>query len=420
MKRLHSAAVATATMAGLVLGLTACSGNDAGPAAGGDGSGAPTELRVWVMGDAGKTLSDVTKDFTTETGIKLKIDGIPWENVNDRLTTAVASGSGPDVVQVGLSLLPTFADAGVLEDISAQVKAYPELDPSNFPDAVSPKALTGTDAVTSVPWVSDTRVLFYRTDILTEAGIAAPPATWDEMRSTAKTLAARGDGQYGYYIPLWDNTLPVQYTWQAGGEVLAADGSIDLATPEFIEAVDHWTGFFTDGSAPSASDWDQTQGFISGATPMVVSGPYLARAIQEAAPELDGKWDVATLPTKATGTSLFAGSNLAVWKGSKNADAAVKLLAYLAKPEVQVAWYEAMSELPTTAEALDKIATTDPKIKVYADQLKDARTVPMVPGWDLAANEMATALTDIATNGADRDARLAQLRDKVAEIEKNY
>lgn len=420
MKRLQSRAAAAVAVAGLTLGLAACGSTDDSTGATGTGGTTPTELRVWVMGDAGKTLSKVTESFTAKTGITLKIDGIPWENVNDRLTTAVASGDGPDVVQVGLSLLPTFADAGVLEDISAQVKNYPALDPSNFPEAVSPQALTGTDAVTSVPWVSDTRVLFYRTDILADAGVTAPPTTWDEMRSVAKTLAARGAGQFGYYIPLWDNTLPVQYTWQAGGDVVDADGGINLDTPEFTEAVDHWTGFFTDGSAPTASDWDQTQGFISGATPMVVSGPYLARAIDEAAPDLDGKWDVATLPTKDTGTSLFAGSNLAVWKGSKNVDAAVHLLAHLADPEVQVAWYEAMSELPTTADALEKVSAEDPKVKVYADQLDDARTVPMVPGWDLAANEMATALTDIATNGADRDARLAQLRDKIASIEKNY
>lgn len=420
MKRLQARAVAAVAVAGLTLGLAACGGASDNTGAN-SANGAPqTELRVWIMGDAGKTFGELTESFSATTGITLKIDGIPWENVNDRLTTAVASGDGPDVVQVGLSLLPTFADAGVLEDISAQVKNHPALDPSNFPEAVSPQALTGTDAVTSVPWVSDTRVLFYRTDILAEAGITTPPATWDEMRSVGKTLAARGKGQFGYYIPLWDNTLPVQYTWQAGGDVVDAEGRINLDTPEFTEAVDHWTGFFADGSAPTASDWDQTQGFISGATPMVVSGPYLARAIDEAAPDLDGRWGVAPLPTKDSGTSLFAGSNLAVWKGSKNVEAAVQLLAHLADPEVQVAWYESMSELPTTADALGKVASDDLRVKVYADQLNDARTVPMVPGWDLAANEMATALTDIATNGADRDTRLAQLRDKITSIEKNY
>ena len=47
-----------------------------------------------------------TADFTAQTGITLQVDAIPWENVNDKLTTAVASGQGPDVVQVGLSLLP--------------------------------------------------------------------------------------------------------------------------------------------------------------------------------------------------------------------------------------------------------------------------------------------------------------------------
>ena len=66
--------------------------------------------------------------------------------------------------------------------------------------------------IVSLPWVSDTRVLFYRSDILAEAGIDAPPATWDQLRADAKTLAARGDGSYGYYIPQWDSALPVIMT----------------------------------------------------------------------------------------------------------------------------------------------------------------------------------------------------------------
>ena len=54
---------------------------------------------------------------------------------------------------------------------------------------------------------------------------------------------------------------------------------------------------------------------------MLVSGPYLANAIKDQAPELDGKWGVTTVPKDVTGTSLFAGSNLGVWKGSDNVEA---------------------------------------------------------------------------------------------------
>jgi len=418
MRRLLGTTTAALSGAALVLTMAACSGGGSAEAA---ATGGSTTLKVWVMGDAGPAFTDLTTDFTDDTGIKVQVDAIPWENVNDKLTTAVASGNGPDVVQIGLSLLPTFADAGVLADLTDVLAQHPALDPANFPDAVAPENLSTDGVPLSAPWVADTRVLFYRSDILAEAGIDAPPTTWDEMRSVAKTLAQRGEGQYGYYIPFWDNTLPVQYTWQAGGDVVDAKGAVDFQSPEFAKAVDHWLGFFEDGSAPTASDWDQTQGFVSGATPMVVSGPYLAKAIQDAAPELEGKWSVTILPAQETGTSLFAGSNLGIWKTSKHADEAAQLLDFLAQPKNQVAWYDTVGELPTSSEALTELAGRDDEhLAVYVEQLKDAKTVPMVPGWDLVANEMASALTAIATTGADKQSTLDAFYAKAEQIQSTY
>ncbi|KRD41553.1 ABC transporter substrate-binding protein [Cellulomonas sp. Root930] len=418
MRRLLGTTTAALSSAALVLTMAACTGGDTAEAVEDGGS---ATLKVWVMGDAGPAFTDLTAAFTEDTGIKLQVDAIPWENVNDKLTTAVASGDGPDVVQIGLSLLPTFADAGVLADLTDVLAEHPALAPSNFPDAVAPENLSTDGVALSVPWVSDTRVLFYRSDILAEAGHDAAPTTWDDMRSVAKELAQRGEGQFGYYIPLWDNTLPVQYTWQAGGDVVDADGAVDFRSPEFAAAADHWLGFFEDGSAPTATDWDQTQGFVSGATPMVVSGPYLAKAIRDAAPELDGSWSVTTLPADQTGTSLFAGSNLGIWKTSKHPDEAAQLLDFLAQPDNQIAWYDAVGELPTSSAALTELAGRgDEQLSVYVDQLDDARTVPMVPGWDLVANEMASALTAIATTGADKQSTLDAFYAKADEIQSNY
>ncbi|NMM21976.1 MAG: extracellular solute-binding protein [Phycicoccus sp.] len=426
MKRVLVRSVAAVAATVLVGVLAACSsGSSTAPATQGATTGATGAdtgpLKVWVMGDVGPAFQKATADFTTQTGIGIQVDAIPWENVNDKLTTAVASGQGPDVVQVGLSLLPTFAAAGALKDLSSVIGNYPGLAPANFPDAVDPKNLGSDGKVLSLPWISDTRVLFYRSDILTAAGFSTPPTTWDQMEQVAKALKARGDGQYGYYIPLWDNTLPVQYAWQAGGDVVGADGKVNFDTPEFAAAVDHYLSFFADGSAPTASDWDQTQGFVSGATPMVVSGPYLAKAISQAAPELAGKWSVALSPKDKNGTSLFAGSNLGVWKTSTHVDAAMQLIDYLDKPATQTAWYKAQGELPTNLKALDELSKTgDAALAVYAKQLTEARTVPMVPGWDLIANEMATALTAIGTTGADRGTTLKAFYAKAAQISSNY
>lgn len=416
MKRSTTATTAAAAAATLTLALAAC-------ANGGDGGtenpgGAQGPLTVWIMGDSGASFEQLTAPFTDETGIDVEVVAVPWDGVDERFTTAVASDDGPDVLQVGLSKLRTFADAGALLPLDDEIADRPGLDPAIFAEGVAGDATAVDGQIVSVPWISDTRVLFYRSDILAEHGFDAPPATWDELREMAKTLSARGDDQYGYYIPQWDSPLPVVMTWSHGGDIIATDGSVDFETAAFDAAVDLYTGLYADGSVPTNGDFDQTQGFISGVTPMLISGPYLAKSIAESAPELDGKWGVVTVPEAESSTSLFAGSNMAVWHNTPNKDAALDLLEFLSEPETQLEWFEINGELPTATAALaDPALTSDPLVKVYAEQLTSAKVLPMVPNWDGGVGaDLLTALNSIVLEGADREAALADLHAKAEGI----
>ena len=371
---------------------------------------AGTELSMWLMGDNATAFEELIAPFTEETGITVDVEAIPWENVNDRLTTAVASGEGPDVTQIGLSLLPTYIEASALMDVSGMVGDYPGLADENFPSGVSSSALNPDGTVYSFPWVSDTRVLFYRSDILSEAGFDEPPATWEEIHEVARALSERGDDQYGYYIPQWDAPLPVAYTWQAGGDVMTETGEIQLDTPEFRAAVDHYLAFHEEGSVPTNGDFDQALGFITGTAPMLVSGPYLAGAINDQAPELEGSWGVTTVPTNETGTSLFAGSNIGVWSGTEHPEAALELISFLAEPETQLAWYEQVNELPAVTGALDQLKSGDDEtVAVYAAQLENSRLLPLDPRWDAVGGEILNTLNAIALTGEDKDAALEAL-----------
>ncbi|MCG2800403.1 MAG: extracellular solute-binding protein [Cellulomonas sp.] len=403
------ALVPAAIVAALALaGCTSTTSSGSSSSAAGDSG----PLTVWVMGDSAKNFDELVAPFTEDTGIEVKTVAIPWDSIDQKMTTAVASGDGPDVVQIGLSKLRTFADTGALMTLDdATLADYPNLASSRFLPGIAGDATAIDGTVVSVPWISDTRVLFYRTDILTAAGISEPPATWDQLRADAKTLAARGDGQYGYYIPQWDSALPVQMTWAYGGDVVDSSGTVDFGTDAFSDAVDLYTGLYADGSVPTASDFDQTQGFVSGTTPMVVSGPYLAAAIKEAAPELDGSWAVAQLPEATTSTALLAGSNLGVWGKTEHKDAALQLLDFLAQKDTQLSWYSINGDLPTVTEALsDESLTSDPLVKVYADSLASAKILPLVPNWDGDTGKaLLDALNSIVLQGTDKDAAIATL-----------
>ncbi|RXZ68439.1 extracellular solute-binding protein [Agromyces albus] len=408
MKSYIKAAAAAATLTALGLAVSGCS-------TGGGSAAEEGPLTVWIMGDSGANFEELVAPWVEESGTEVEVVAVPWDGIDERLTTAVASGSGPDLLQVGLSKLRTFADAGALMPLDDQLGDHPGLAAENFPDGIAGEASAVNGETVSIPWVSDTRVLFTRTDILAENGIDAPPATWDELRADAKTLAGRGEGQYGYYIPQWDSPLPVFMTWSNGGDIIDADGNVDFDTPEFDAAVDTYTGLYADGSVPTNSDFDQTQGFISGVAPMLISGPYLAKSIADSAPELEGSWTVSPVPAgSGSATSVFAGSNLAVWHNTDQVDQSLELLEYLSEPETQLEWFEINGELPTNVDALaDETLLSDPLVQVYAEQLADARILPLVPNWDGGVGaDLLTALNSIALNGEDRETAIETLITK--------
>ncbi|MEO3867394.1 extracellular solute-binding protein [Nonomuraea sp. B12E4] len=372
--------------------------------------GGAAELTVWIMGDSSARFERLVEPFTDRTGIAVDAVAIPWDTVDQKFTTAVASGQGPDLLQIGLSKLPAFAASGALLTLDERtLKSHPGLAAANFLDGIATSATGG--ARVSVPWVSDTRVLFYRSDLLAAAGLTRPPATWDELRTHARTLAGQGGGRYGFHVPQWDNTLPVIMTWAQGGTIVGADGTIDFDTPAFQRAVDLYTGLYADRSVPPDADFDQVQGFVSGTSPMLVSGPYLAGAISEAAPQLAGKWSVAPIPGGAARTSLLAGSNLGIWGTTDNRDGALQLLAYLAQPRTQLTWYELDAQLPVSRAALaDPELTSEPLVSVYAEQLRDAEPLPPVPNWDGETGKaLLDALNSIVLTAANRDTALRGL-----------
>lgn len=396
----------------ILAGATAGSLLFAGCAAGDGADASADSLTVWVMGDSSSHFEELVAPFSEDTGIAVKTVAIPWDAIDQKFTTAVASGDGPDIIQIGVSKLRTFADSGALLTLDdSTLDGYDNLASDKFIDGVGGDATAVGGNVVSVPWVSDTRVLYYRTDILAEQGITEAPTTWDDLRADAKTLASRGDGQYGYYIPQWDSSLPVIMTWDQGGDIVGADGAIDFDTDEFREAVDLYTGLYVDGSVPTNADFDQTQGFTSGTTPMLLSGPYLANAIEDAAPELDGKWAVAPVPSAKDNTSLLAGSNLGVWATTKNEEGALQLLDFLSQPQTQLKWFELDSQLPTVKAALeDSTLTEDPLVSVYAEQLQNAKLLPLVPNWDgETGKSLLDSLNSIVLTDADANDAIAGL-----------
>lgn len=404
------------SLVALTFVLTACGNDDKSGDGNKDGK---TTINVWGMGEEAKSLPEIAKKFEEENpDIKVNVQAIPWDQAHDKLLTAVASKSGPDVIQMGTTWIPEFAAAGALMDLEPYFDEYPEIDPSNF-SAGSVETTIYEGKTVGVPWYIDTRVLYYRKDLLAEVGYDEAPKTWEELQDAAEKLAVRGDDLYGISIDTNEQSLAFMFARQNGSELFDENGNPLFDQPEFIEAVKFLNSFFENGSAPLDLGLDITQTFGGdGITPMFISGPWMVKLINDNAPDVEGKWATAVLPSgKVHNGSILGGSNLSVFEHSKNKEAALKFVAYMSKPETQVEWMKLTNALPAANEAWkDESLVNNELYKTFGEQLQTARPMPVMPEFEQIAQTFLSTFEEIYRGGEDVESKMAEFNEKVKDI----
>ncbi|WP_169084186.1 sugar ABC transporter substrate-binding protein [Paenibacillus sp. PL91] len=397
----------------LIIGaLTACGGNGNDKAA-----DSKVTINVWGMGEEAKALPKIAEQFESENpNIKVNVQALPWDTAHDKLLTAVASKKGPDVLQMGTTWIPEFGSAKALLDLTPYVEQYPELAEENF----YPGSITTTkyeNATVGVPWYIDTRVLYYRTDLLKEAGYDQAPKTWDELKDAATKLKARGKNKYGISLDVNEQSLLFMFARQNGSKLIENNKPL-FNQPEFVEAVNYLNSFFKDGSAPIDLGMDIIPAFKGdGILPMFISGPWMIKLINDQAPELKGKWATAVLPKKENNLSSLGGSNLSVFQYTEHKEEALKFLAYMSKPETQLKWLELSNSLPSTKKAWeDEALTTDPNLKVIGEQMNNSEPMPVIKPWEEIAQNVLSTFEKIYRGNSDVQKELDSFNAKSEQI----
>lgn len=369
------------------------------------------------MGDEAKVMPTMAKAFTKETGIKVKVQALPWSNAHDKLLTAVASKGGPDVVQLGTTWMPEFQKAGALEDMSAYTDKYNNLKSENFlPGAVRTTKYDGKFYGT--PWVSETRVLFYRTDTLKSVGYDQAPQTWNELKDAAKKLSARGKDKYGITIDMKEQSLGFMFARQNGSKLITNDfKDPQFNKAPFTEAVSYLSEFIQKGYAPKADlgmDVSQTFTGDDPIVPMFISGPWMITAVKDTAKGIDGKWAVAELPKGSKNNiSSLGGSDLTIWKYGKNKNNAAKFIDFMSTKKNQLKFMKLSNDLPALKSAWkDDSLAKDPYLSVVGKQIKTAMPMPETPKFEELAQSYLKHFESIAVGNADVKTEMNTFNDE--------
>jgi multiple sugar transport system substrate-binding protein len=420
----RTSAITLAGVTALALTVSACGREDAGSAAAETGkavaSGAATgTISVWAMGAEGENLPALTKEFeAANPGVKVQVTAIPWDAAHDKFTTAITANKTPDVAMVGTTWMGEFAGMGALDPTPGEV------DTSAFFDgAQKTTEVAGTSF--GVPWYVETRLVYYRTDLAKKAGITTPPTDWAGLKTMAKAMQDKAGAKYGIGLQAggtgsWQSIMP--FAWSAGADLTKDGGkAYNFDSPEVLKASQYYQSFFTDGIADKAAPATPTTepDFASGKVPMFISGPWMMSAVEKAGggAKFKAKYDVFQIPADKQSSSFVGGSNLVVFKNTKNRDSAWKLVNWLSDPKTQVKWYGMSTDLPAVKSAWqDPALTADPKLAVFGKQLETAQAPPTFPTWEQVVTSFDSEMEKVTKTGADPAAALKTVQKQAESI----
>lgn len=381
-----------------------------------------TMLDVWAMGREGEVIGELVPEFERDNpGITVRIQQLPFTVAHEKLLTGFVGDSLPDMAQLGNSWVPEFAALGALAPLDARVAATPAMPRADyFPGVWDSNIVDGR--LFGVPWYVDTRLLFYRRDILAKAGFDHPPRDWAEWRRQMVAIKrVVGPGNYAAYFPL-NEYEPLEILGLQSPDAMVTEGGRgNFRSAGFRRALDFYLGAMRDGLAPVAAStqianvWDEfDRGFFS----FYITGPWQIGEFQRRLPAAhQGNWMTAPMPgPDGPGLSNAGGSSLVLFKGSRHQDAAWKLVAFLSRPEIQVRFHALTGDLPPRISVWrTRALADDPYARAFGAQMRRLRSTPKVPEWERIGTEIK-AVGEKAAHGDLTADQAAAALDERADI----
>lgn len=367
-------------------GAASSSGGSAAPSAGSGGpapSSIPAATLNVVAADYGAgTTAESGKDWwaTVVTAfnkiypqIKVNVNAVNWNDVDNQIKTEVQAGDPPDIAQAS-------ADWTGLQSV-----VYPASDvltsaaQSNLIQSFAKQGdINGTEY--GIPWIASSRALVYNKTLFQKAGISTPPQTWAEYKSDAQKLKSAGVPEPAC-IPLGNEEAQAEaLIWELGvpgGGYVNSSDQFQMNAPANIKTFKYLDSLVTAGlTNPSPATTNRTAGcwtdFQNGKVGMTNSQPAQLPGLAAAKSKSNLDYAFAPEPGETALAPTTLGVNDWIWafKTKDNHQAQDKaFLSFVMSDQWQEAFFNAYKLLPITTGASAKVAAANPELKPFLDSL---------------------------------------------------
>ena len=382
-------------------------------------------LAFWAMGAEGEHVQRLIRQFEKENpGIRVEVQAIPWSAAHEKLLTAFAGQSNPDICQLGNTWVPEFQAIGAIRSLDGFLASSTSLDSSDFfPGVWRTNVLAGKTY--GIPWYVDTRLLFYRSDLLKRAGWSSPPQTWQEWLQAAraiKRLNLATNPHYAVFFSLIasDWQVPVILILQNNGRLLKENNCYAaFDDPATVAALRFYIRFFREKLAPlhMSEVANIYQGFARRFFSMMITGPWVVSEMRRRMPGLQGRWQTAPLPAGKNRTSVAGGASLVIFRNTPHPKAAWRLIEFLSQRDIQRQFFQLTRDLPSRIDVWTAPELrADPQISAFYRQLQWVVPTPKVVEWEQIANKLQEHLEPVAYGRVPLEQAIRSLNRDVNRI----
>jgi len=337
-------------------------------------------------------------------GIKITLETVNGNDLQPRVTAAVQSGSGADLIMVFNNQSALYTESVVdLSDIAEEVSSKE----GGF-YKYSRSVTSDGKKFNAMPWTIVGAMNAYRKSWFEEIGLSKFPETWEEYHQAGKKLKAKGRpiGQAVSHSFGDPPTFVYPLLWSYGGKEVAEDGkTVAINSKEAIESVKFMTAFWKDTCDEGGLAWDDSsnnRAFLSQTISSTLNGASIYieslrnpdKYVSEKGAQLKTDIQHAPLPKGPAGQyGLHTFFSHMLMSYSKNQSAAKELLRWLHTPANYERWFisqKGFATPPTPKWESHKLWGEDPVMDPY----KVAGKLGQAPGYaGPAGKKAAEALT---------------------------
>lgn len=327
-----------------------------------------TELSFWSWRVEDKAFYEyIVKQYKAKTGDDIRFTAHDNTDYPTVLSAALASGGGPDIIHArsygGLSML---ADAGHLLPLTpTQIPALARMGEGVLAGAAGYKP-PHDKVLYGVPFATQSLGIYVNKALLASHGITTLPRSWDEFKAVCRQLKARGVTPLANGIkdaPVLEQMFGVVGTGFYGGTAFFKDvmaGRKHFTAPEFVRAIEEVVALreFMPSNASQIAENEARTLFAMGQAAFFMSGTWNIETIRALNSKIEFDFVAAppVRPGAPTWVSTFADGNYAVNAHSKNREAALRFVRYLASNEFGQQFSDQLRQM----SAVPGVFPTDP------------------------------------------------------------